>query len=228
MLLKTSGIVINYLKYRESSIIVRIFTRELGLKSYIVNSVRSPKAKTKMGFFQPLTILDLVVYDKEKANLNRISEVKLKLPYHCIPFDFQRSGVAMFVGEVLGKVIYEDYQNEALFDFLTHALSHLDQQSTKLHLYPQSFLLETAKFLGFGSDDPHELFSQLYGLSQQDDFIKEEKGYLGEIMDHPFSNDLKVPAVFRKKMLDDLLAFYKIHVEGFSELKSIKVLRSLN
>jgi DNA repair protein RecO (recombination protein O) len=228
MLKKTAGIVVNYLKYRETSIIVKIFTRELGLKSYIVNSVRSPKAKAKMGFFQPLTILELVVYDKEKANLNRISEVKLGIAYHQIPFDFQRSGVAMFVAEVLGKVIYEDYNNPGMFDYLVQVLSHLDQPSTQLQLYPQSFLLETSKYLGFGPDNPEELFHQLYGLAPGDDFIETEKKHLSDLMDNLFSDDLKVPSVYRKKMLDDLINFYKLHVEGFTDLRSVKILRSLH
>lgn len=103
MLKKTQGIVIHYIKYRESSIIVKIFTRDLGLKSYIVNGVRSAKSKSKMALYQPLSLLDLVVYDKENASLNRISEVKLNYPFQRIPFDFHRSGVAMFVGEVLSK-----------------------------------------------------------------------------------------------------------------------------
>ena len=41
MLRKTQGIVLSYIKYKDSSIIVRIFTRELGLKGYVVNGARS-------------------------------------------------------------------------------------------------------------------------------------------------------------------------------------------
>jgi len=224
---KTKGLVINYIKYKESSIIVKIFTRDLGLKSYIVNSVRSAKAKSKMGFYQPLTLLDLVVYDKEKSTLNRISEVKLHYAFQRIPFDFYRSGVAMFVGEVLGKSIYENYHNEHLYDFLEEAITYLDQEETNIQLYPISFLLETSKFLGFGTSDSAELFEQLFGLVHDDDFALEEKKYLNELMKNSFSSSVRVPAVYRRKIMDDLLKFYQLHLDGFSELKSIKVLRSL-
>jgi DNA repair protein RecO (recombination protein O) len=227
MLKKTKGLVINYLKYKESSIIVKIFTRELGLKSYIVNSVRSAKSKSKMGFYQPLTLLDLVVYDKEKSSLNRISEVKLHYAFQRIPFDFYRSGVAMFVGEVLGKSIYENYTNESLYDFLEEAITYLDQEETNIQLYPISFLLETSKFLGFGTSDSTELFEQLFGLVHDDDFAREEKKYLNELMENSFSSSLHVPAVYRRKIMDDLIKFYQLHLDGFSELKSVKVLRNL-
>jgi DNA repair protein RecO (recombination protein O) len=227
MLKKTKGLVINYLKYKESSIIVKIFTRELGLKSYIVNSVRSAKAKSKIGFYQPLTLLDLVVYDKDKSSLNRISEVKLHYAFQRIPFDFYRSGVAMFVGEVLGKSIYENYTNESLYDFLEEAITYLDQEETNIQLYPISFLLETSKFLGFGTSDSTELFEQLFGLVHDDDFAREEKKYLNELMENSFSSSLHVPAVYRRKIMDDLIKFYQLHLDGFSELKSVKVLRNL-
>lgn len=226
MLKKTKGLVINYLKYKESSIIVKVFTRDLGMKSYIVNSVRS--AKSKMGFYQPLTLLDLVVYDKEKSSLNRISEVKLSYAFQRIPFDFHRSGIAMFIGEVLGKSIYENYNNENLYDFLEEAIIYLDQQDTNIQLYPISFLLETSKFLGFGTSDSEELFEQLFGLVHDDDFAREEKEYLNKLMDTSFGSQIKIPAVYRRKILDDLLKFYQLHLDGFNELKSVKVLRSLN
>jgi len=74
MLYKTKGIVINFIKYKESSIIVHILTNKFGMQSYIVNGVRSFKGTQKIALYQPLTILDLVVYKNEKRDLQRISE----------------------------------------------------------------------------------------------------------------------------------------------------------
>ncbi len=37
MLIKTRGIVLSYLKYRETSIIARVYTERLGVQSYVVN-----------------------------------------------------------------------------------------------------------------------------------------------------------------------------------------------
>ena len=72
MLKKTEGVVLSAIRYKESSIIVRIFSRELGLKSYIINGVRTQGAKSKAALYQPMTLLDLVVYEKEGAGLQRI------------------------------------------------------------------------------------------------------------------------------------------------------------
>ncbi len=227
MLKKTSGIVISYIRYRETSIVVHIFTRELGLKSYIVNGVRSSTAKNKMAFYQPLTILDMVVYDKEGAGLNRISEVKLKIPFHRIPFDFHRSGVAMFVGEVLGKSIYENYQNESLFDFLSFAISHLDSEEVLLANYPVIFLWETSKYLGFAPTDAASFFNEIEQEAQSKEYVRKEMDYLDLLIRDSFECTEKIPSGYRRRLLDHFLLFYSQHLEYSSEWKSVKVLRQM-
>jgi len=227
MLIKTQGIVISYIRYRETSIIVRIFTRELGLKGYIVNGVRSSKAKSKMGFYQPLTLLDLVVYDKESSSLNRISEIKLYKAFHRIPFDFLRSGIVMFIAEVLGKSIYEGYQNESLFDYLLDAIQLLDEEKAILSHFPNAFLWETSRYLGFAPDDADDFFEELKeNITKQIDWEPEIK-YLNQLIMDSFNFDEKVPALVRKNLLDHMLIFYSKHLEQQSEWKSVKVLRQM-
>jgi DNA repair protein RecO (recombination protein O) len=227
MLKKTSGIVVSYIRYRESSIVVKIFTRDLGLKSYVVNGVRSSTSKSKMAFYQPLTILEMVVYDKEGAGLNRVSEVKLAVPFHRIPFDFHRSGVAMFVGEVLGKSIYDNYQNESLFDFLQYAISHLDSEEVQLPVFPIVFLWETSRYLGFAPMDAASFFNEIDQEVNTSEFIGQEMSYLDQLIQQSFGCQLKIPAEFRRSLLDHFLLFYTQHLENSTEWKSVKVLRQV-
>jgi len=53
MLHKIRGIVIKYIKYGDTSIIVNIFTEAFGLQTYIVNGARSKKSKGKIALYQP-------------------------------------------------------------------------------------------------------------------------------------------------------------------------------
>jgi DNA repair protein RecO (recombination protein O) len=127
MLKKTAGIVLNSIKFKETSIIVKIFTRELGLKSYLVNGVRTQSKTNKIAHYQPLTILDLIVYEKINTGLNRIAEARLLRNHQLISFEFTRIGIALFVTEVISKSIYENYQNESLFDFLENSIVNLSE-----------------------------------------------------------------------------------------------------
>lgn len=227
MLVKTRGIVVSYIRYKESSIIVKIFTRELGLKAYIVNGVRSSNAKIKMGFFQPLTILDMVVYNKDSVGLNRISEVKLGKAYQKIPFDFLRSGIAMFMAEVLSRSIYEGYQNEDLFDFLEEALFFLDEEKVVLSHYPNVFLWGMARYLGFAPNLAGEFYDEL-----REDFTKRidwgpEMAYLDRLMVEDFSFTEKIPSQIRRNLLDHLLVFFSKRLDQPAEWKSVKVLRQM-
>jgi DNA repair protein RecO (recombination protein O) len=224
---KNKGLVISFLRYRETSIIVRIFTREFGLKSYIVNGVRSKGPKSKMAFYQPLTLLDLVVYDKEGAGLNRVSEVKLAKAYERIPFDFQRSSIAMFMGEILGKSIYEGYQNESFYDFIEYSLGLLDEDSVILVHFPLVFLWESSKYLGFAPNDAASFFEELSDEAYHPGQVKEEMDYLDGLIEDSFSCTQKVHSSYRKKLLDHFLMYYSKHLESSHEWKSVKVLRQL-
>ncbi|MFD2034873.1 DNA repair protein RecO [Belliella marina] len=224
---KTSGIVISYIRYKETSIIVKIFTRELGLKSYIINGVRSSTGKSKIALYQPLTQLDLVVYDKEGAGLNRISEAKLLHPYHLIPFDFIRSGVAMFVAEALSKSIYENYQNESLYDFLETVLVHLDSKDCRLSTYPIVFLLEMSNYLGFAPSDSTSFFNEIIHEIKSPAQLHAEKEALDQLFELSFSCRKNIPSAIRKGLLDHFLIFYSQHLEDNGNWKSIKVLRQL-
>lgn len=224
---KTRGLVISFIRYRETSIIVKIFTRELGLKSYIINSVRTKGAKSKMAFFQPLTLLDLVVYDKDGVGLNRVSEVKLSKAYEKIPFEHQRSAIAMFIGEVLGKSIYQDYRNEEFFDFLEFAMELLDREEAVLVHFPLVFLWETSRYLGFAPNDAEAFFDELMQEMQLPEELKEEKAYLDLIINQSFDCKEKIHAVNRKKLLDHFLMFYTKHLDLQYEWKSVNVLRQI-
>lgn len=227
MLVKTQGLVLSYIRFKDTSIIVKIFTRELGLKSYIVNGVRSSTAKSKMAMYQPMTLLDLVVYFKESSAINRINEVKLLHAYQRVPFDFKRSGIAMFMAEVLSKSIYEDYQNESLFDFLHESLLLLDSNQVQLQHFPIAFLMESSKYLGFAPETSEAFFEELnLDWASIRDF-QIEAAYLANMLEQAFDFEEQVPGMARRNLLDMLLSFYSKHLEQEKEWKSIKILRQI-
>src|SRR6266704_3704795 len=101
MLHKTNGIVFRLTNYGETSIIVNIFTGAFGLQSYIVNGARGKSKKTIIALYQPLTLLDLVVYHRENASIMRIKDVKCIHPYQNLPHDFRKSAIALFLNEII-------------------------------------------------------------------------------------------------------------------------------
>ena len=93
MLHKVKGLVLSYIKFKETSVIVKIFTDRFGLQSYIINSVRSSKSKNKIALLQQLSLLEMVVYKNDSKDIQRVSEFKSLVPYQEIPFEHHKSGL---------------------------------------------------------------------------------------------------------------------------------------
>ena len=112
MLHKTSGIILHTVKYSETSLIVKIYTRDFGLQSYMVTGVRSKKSKNKASLFQPLALVELEVSNTNKGSLQRISEINILHPYSDIPYNIVKSSIAIFLNEILYKAIKEEHADE--------------------------------------------------------------------------------------------------------------------
>ena len=105
MLHKTRGIVFKVTDYRDSSVIVQLYTEKFGLQSYIINGVKKPKAKINRSMLQPLSLLDLVVYYKTGGTVQRIAELKNTPVLQSIPYNITKTSLALFLNEVLYKAV---------------------------------------------------------------------------------------------------------------------------
>jgi len=157
MLHSTRGIVFHQIKYAESSIIVKIYTELFGLQSYIVRGIRSKKSRIKPGLFQHLSLVDLVVYHKEKKDIQEIKEIKINRPFKSIPNDIRKGTIIIFINEILSKVIREQEANEPLFDFIYRTVEQIDLMEKSIGQSHLLFMVELTRFLGFA---PINNFSQ--------------------------------------------------------------------
>ncbi|UFH56784.1 DNA repair protein RecO [Spirosoma sp. KNUC1025] len=228
MLQKTQGIALSYIRYRETSIIVRIYTEEFGLQSYLVNGVRSARSKNnKIALFQPLTLLDMVVYNKPDRDLHRLSEVKTSHPFQSLPFEVAKSTIAMFVTEFLNKVLKEETNNPALFRFLVNAVLFLEEARTNYENFHLTFLLKLSFFLGFGPESAREFDNQLRENSYPFLPDNEMETALNIMLRQPLGTPIKLTRSARNELLDALVAYYQIHIDSIGEVKSLPVLREV-
>ncbi len=223
MLQKTTGIVLTYIKYRDSSIIVKIFTRSLGLQSYIINGIRSSKSKNRIGVYQPLTLLELVVYHKEDANIQRISEARIFHPYQQLPFDMAKSTIAIFLTEFFSRILHQNYSNEDLYDFLQNALIQFDTSPHKANFHIQ-VLLKSALYLGFYPENGEALLEEAgVNVSGHED----EADYINQLLHGGLFENVKAARDIRRVCIRHVLAFYELHIPGIGSMKSLDILQSL-
>ena len=221
---QTKGIVLSSIKYSESSIICKVYTAKLGLQSYIVNGVR--KKKGGGGYYQPLNILDLTVYHKNNKQLQRIKEVKIPAAYSSIPFHVFKSSVVLFLAEVLSKCLKEEEENQGLYHFLENSLIEFDKSAfdSQFHI---RFLIGLSGYLGFypnmeNTNLPY--FDLMNGCFSR--YKNEHKHYITNTTE--FVSALNLESIHNnKKILQYILDYYQLHIDGFGRIKSKDVLESV-
>ncbi len=233
MLHKTKGIVIKTTAFKETSIIVKIFTEKFGVQSYIVNGVRSEKKTGKAALFQPLMILDLVVYKREHKKLERILETKPAVHFHQLHFDLYKSSAAFFIAELLHKSLHEEETNEILFDWMQQQLMLLDEKPSIDASFHLQFMLQLTQHLGFFPQinllDEAIYFDLINGVMTAEvpphlHYLQKQDVLLfAEFVQNAKANN----RIQRKRLLQILSEYYMLHITGFSTLKSPDVLEEI-
>ena len=237
MLVSTESISLNYLKYSETSVILKCFTKSDGLKSYLLKGVRSTKKKSlNIGLFQPLTILEIDASHKNKGNLESIRSAKISKAFKTIHLDIYKNTIVLFLSEVLSKSIKEEEKNTRLFEFIKESLIWLDQSSnfSNFHIH---FLVKLLNYLGISPEKTNLNlggFNMLEGVFCSYDqseycingrLVDNFKLFLGTDFDANLSeiNSLNK----RKELIEFLIKYMQIHLPEFNRPKSLNVLYEL-
>ncbi len=234
MTVTTQAIVFSSIKYGEADLIVTCYTRDYGLKKYMLKGVlKSRKGKLRASYFQPLTQLEIVAIHKNKGTLERIKEVKISVPYQTLQTQVTKSTLALFLSEILKTVIQEEEKNTDLFAFLSHSFVWLDTHNhfANFHIL---FLLKLSAYLGFYpklDKTNNQYFNILEGNFQENstntycvsgEKITYFKTFFGINFDA--TEHIKLTGKVRLEILTLLLSYYQLHLQGFKKPKSVDVL----
>jgi DNA repair protein RecO (recombination protein O) len=218
MIIKTRGIVLSYLKYRDTSIIVRIFTEEHGMHSFIVNNIRSTRSKKSIGLYQPFNLLDIVSYWKEAQTIHRLSDAKLIRPLHQIHQNIKKTTVTLFLSEFLQKVlIHEQAENLPVFNFIYNSILSFEELEFSIENFHIQFLLKLTPHLGFGFESVEFL-----NLLEEND-----EEMCRQLLLESYGTNVNVGHDTRNRILTMILQFYHQHIDNLSEIKSLKVLQQI-
>jgi DNA repair protein RecO (recombination protein O) len=222
---KTKGIVLNYIRYSESSVIIKVYTEIFGLQSYIVNNVRSVKPKYNIALFQPMTQLELIAYHNIHGKINRVAEIRISAPYSDIPFNIRKSTVTMFLSEILGKTLKEETSNSELFSFITSSFSEYDGLKDHYQNFHIQFLLRYLKYIGL---DPVTFNSLCVENSQRSQYPVIEEDSLVSLVNEPYGSEKSYLVKVQRLDLLELITGFLAHNLGIdNNFKSLKVLKEV-
>ena len=239
MLHKTRGIVFKVTDYAESRVFVHVYTEKFGLQSFIVNGDKKPWAKIHRNMLQPLHLLDMVVYHKNNGAVQRIAELKNSPLLQSIPYHIIKSSLTMFLNEVLYKSIKQQHSDEALFNFIFHAVELLDHQTTNPANFHLVFLIRLTRYLGFYPDNNKPEGADYFDM-KNGVFIRykpESWQYLSpphtqnfyQLLQHGFEGmeNITLKNDERRYLLNKLLEYYALHIDGFGNIRSHEVLEDV-
>jgi len=221
---KTRAIVLKNTNYSESSIISKIFTREFGIQTYILRGVRKGKSKIRASMIQPLSLVELDVYQKPNTSINNIKDLRNSPVLFEIQDDIIKKTVAMFMTEIINYCLTEQVSDKELFDFLENQIIDLDQKKMPV-LFPSLFLLDLSKYLGIY---PQGKFSDgTPFFSYEDGIFVHESSQMISQMIHEEGMNPKLDALARKNLLESIVRYYQFHVIRNKKVKSIEILSDI-
>lgn len=236
---KTEGIVLQSVRYGDTSLIVKVFTRKQGLKSYMLKGAFNRGSKNRAALFQNLNILSYVEVGNPKSHtLNYLKDAQLAMVYHSLPLVMNKSAIMMYVSELLSKTITEQEQNEALYDFIVSSLQWLDLVESDYASFPLFFTLELTRHLGFYPKSNHQsgfCFDMMEGAFAHDYplhpyyFDAESAASLAGLLNVGIDEASRRPLRLsqRRELLDGLMVFMRLHAPVMKDFHSHEILKAV-
>ena len=233
------GIVLQSIRYGDTSLIVKVFTRSLGLRSYMVKGAFNRNSKSRAALFQNLHLINYVEAGKpNKGSLGYLKDVQLTTVYQSIPFVMNKSAILMYISELLSKTIIEQEQNEVMFDFIVRSLLWLDLVEQDYANFPLFFTLELTRYLGFYPKANHETgycFDMMEGSFAHDlpvhpyYFDNENAQLLAQMLNVSIDEACRMPLRVsqRRELLDGLIVFMRLHAPVMNDFHSHEVLKTV-
>lgn len=220
--------------YGDTSAVVRIFTNNLGLRAFLLRGVKGKRRKTP--YLQPLSLVELEFNLHPGRELIAGASVKPLEAYQQLADDVRKSMIVLFLAEVLSEALRTDAPDEDLFDYIATRLLTFDLEpfNPNFHL---CFLAKLSRYLGFfpglstspQSFDPEEgAFSdiaQTGRLGSSGPEIQTLQRFFKEAPAQTRTTQLNRKV--RNQLLEELLRYYQLHIDGMRPVKSLAVLREL-
>jgi DNA repair protein RecO (recombination protein O) len=241
MLQNTKGIVLRSVKYGETSLIAWIFTQNFGVQTYLVQGVRSSKAKNRAALFQPASLLELVAYQKPQKSLQRLREFQSAYLAASMQEEVIKNITALFSVEFLFRLLPEHAPMPELFEFTYDYFKSLDQMlAAHTPNFPLYFIIQSSRLLGYevqGSyceTTPH-LNLHEGGFSAHSPAIRpfvsdEDAIVLAQLIQVKTFSELKeitMNGTMRFRLLDWYMEYLHQHCQHLGQIKSLSVLRQI-
>ena len=228
MLCKTRGIVLHSIPYNDKYSIIYMYTEAFGRASYLVARSRGKKSSVSKALFMPLSVVEMEVEHLNKRDLHRIRETKLCYPLTEVFCNPVKNILALFLSEILFRVVKETEPDPRLFEYLFESIQLLELSDKGVANFHLVFLLRLLHYLGSCFDMLNGVFvdripMHRHYLNRQESvvFVRLLKISFENMSLYSFSRQDRVGVINR------IVEYYRLHLPDFPEIKSLSVMQSL-
>lgn len=218
MIERVNAYVLSSRKFKDSLRLAHVFTLEYGVQTYLF---RTGKKGENISFFQPLNAIQFTG-KKSEGKLEIVKDMSLSSIYESIPFQVEKSTVALFISEFLYRCLPEHYANIDVFELIKNTALRLDN-SDKAGTLPIHFIAQFALEMGFLSEE--------YDLSFEN--TRDDEAELHQSLKLFISNPIETDVVSslnrnqRKALLEELIAFCSSQLDTPIRLNSLEMFHEI-
>lgn len=239
MLVRSRAIVLGRVKYNDTSDICTLFTEQMGAVSFIVRIPKTRRAAVQTILLQPLTLLEVEWNQLESRHLHRLTSAVCIHPYSTLPYHPVKAALSQYLAELLYHALRQEHDGTRLYPYLDTSLRWLDEAPSGYANFYIVFLLYLARLLGiepnltdYRDGDCFDLQSGCFVASKplHPYYIEGREARLVALL--PRCN-LETMRCFRftraerGRLLQLMGDYYRLHIPGFPQLKSVEVLREV-
>ena len=233
-----TAIILNYTKYSDNKLIVNAYTKQFGRAAFSFTIPQNRKA-SPLPYCQPLFITEIEFNAPPEADIKHASKISPAYTFTSIPFNTNKTATAMFITEILAKVLTFSEKNEELFNYMADSLKLFDQNEVTGKNFHLKFLLQITKYLGFYPANRYSELRPCFDLANakfttsvstaKQAIHPPYREILSRILDYDY-----IPCDFiplngndRSYLLEKIIEYYRYRFDTLSSIKSLGVLKTV-
>ncbi len=148
MLIRTEGIVLRSIPYKETTRLITLYTRTLGKLTLIGHGAQSIKSRFG-ATLQLLSHVQAVIYIRPTRSIQILSDCSHVRIYKGISDDLTKLAVGQRICEFVLSLTEEGQDSPEIFDLLVQVLNALDSPNVDAVLLKLYFQIQLMELLGF-------------------------------------------------------------------------------
>jgi DNA repair protein RecO (recombination protein O) len=200
---------------------------------------KSRKTGTPKSLFHALAVLDVVVEHRNLRDIQRIKEAQTHIPLVSLLTNPVKNAIAIFLAELIGKVVKEVQPNKILFEFLLQSVDMLEATDASCANFHLAFTISLSRFLGFYPDASGYTEGMFFDM-RNGVFVRNkpphphflhagDSRFFHSFLRIKYENmaAFKLTGAERKVIIVTILEYYRLHLTDLPEIKSLEVLHEI-